>query len=258
MRAHKLYFAFWLPITVLCAVMVRSFVHIVVNLPSIPSQGMEALGAVFVPIILAPYYPFIIGFVLCAILRPRLSSLRRTVVIPTILATAAVAMAAPFIPRSSQQNYDVPFVFVDPQGNPVPELTVRYTLQTPQALPMRDYKPRIDKTITVRDGHLTITKERIDQLKLEIEKPAFDYLDVDVGQWLSDVPDYIHKVDISWKRNRDFNDTHRDSLATSLNWRPIHDGALRIVMFRRADVLRSPYPPYTEDNIRELDANNLR
>jgi hypothetical protein len=212
---------------------------------------MEALGALFVPIILAPYYSFIIGLVLCAILRPRLNSLRRTVVIPTILATAAAVIAVPFIPRSSQRTYDVPFIFVDPQGNPVPALTVRYTLQTPQAFPMRDYKARVDKTIIVRDGHLTITKERIEQLQLEIEEPTFDYVNVYVGQWLSDVPDYIHKVDISWKRNRDFNDTHKDSLAISLNWRPIHDGAVRIVMFRQPDVLQSPYPPYNDANVHE-------
>jgi len=227
------------------------FVHVVMKLPSFSGHEMEALGAVFVPIILAPYYPFIIGFVLCAIFRPRLHSLRRTVVVPTILVTAAAAIAVPLIPRSSQRTYDVPFVFVDPQGNPVQELTVRYTLQTPQALPTTDYKPRVDKTITVRDGHLTIAKERVEQLKLEIAAPDFDYLDVDIGQWVSDVPDYIHKVDFWWRKDKMFQ-TRSDSMSTSVNWRPVHDGVLRIVMFRHTDALQSPYPPYTEDNIREL------
>jgi hypothetical protein len=251
MRAHKLYFAFWFPITVICAVAVFSFVYILTNLPRFPRDGMDALLELPTVIVLAPHLPFVLGFIICVVLHPRRSSMRRSIVIPTVVLTAAATAAVRFIPRKTEPTYNVVFEFVDLQGQPTPELTVRYTLETPQFLHLKDYHPPTPQTASVRDGHLTIPKKRIEQLKLEVEAPAYYYLAVDIGQWVEDVPDYIHKIDFYWRRDKTFG-TRDDSMYASINWRPIHDRVLRVVMLRHVDPLQPPYPPYTEEDFRAI------
>jgi len=52
-----------------------------------------------------------------------------------------------------------------------------------------------------------------------------------------------------------FQQIRENSLCTAMNWRPVGDKTLRVVMFRHSDALKSPYPVYTDADIRELDSN---
>lgn len=183
-----------------------------------------------------------------------MSSLRRAIVVPTVLLTVASAISLPFIPRKSEQTYNVAFEFFDPQGQPATGLTVRYTLEPPQFIRLKDYKPPIPQEAVVSNGRLTITKKRIEQLKLEVEASGFYHLRIDVPQWVSSVPDYIHKIDFWWLRDK-ARQTRNDSMSTSLNWRPVSDKVLRVIMLRHSDTLRLPYSPYTEEDYRELGSN---
>jgi hypothetical protein len=89
---------------------------------------------------------------------------------------------------------------------------------------------------------------------MELEAPGHYFLQVDVPQWVTDVPDYLHKIDIGWLRDKSLQ-TRDDSLYTALNWRPVRDKTLRLVMLRHSDALQSPYPTYTERDIRDLESN---
>lgn len=254
LRAHPLFFIVWFLLTVVCAWESISFIHILTNTWYPGGQGMESLGWLKVYSVWGTFLPFVTGFALCLFLRPRISSSRRAIVIPTVLLTGAAALSLSFIPRKAELAYDVAFEFVDPQGQSVPELTVRYTLETPQFLRLKDYQPPIPQVTVVRGGHLIISKKRIEQLKLEVEELGFYHLGIDVPQWVSTAPDYIHKIDFWWRRDK-ARQTRDDSMSTSLNWRPVRDKVLQVIMLRHSDTLQLPYSPYTNEDYRELDAN---
>ena len=178
--------------------------------------------------------------------------MRLSVILPTVLLTGAAAAAIFFMPRARDRTYDVALEFVDAQGHVTPELTVHCTLEMPGDGLLK-YRPP-PKVVIVSDGRLTITKKRIEHLKLEVKASGFYLLDVEVGEWFYDVPDYIHKVDFSW-RSDEASQTYNDSITGSKNWRPVRDKTLRVVMLRYTDALHLPFPRYTEEGVRELDMN---
>lgn len=213
---------------------------------------MEVLAG---PVLLA-LLTSIIGFVACLKFHPRGTALRLSVMLPTVLLTGAVAAAIYFMPRAKDRTYDIALEFVDAQGQTSPELTVHYTLEMPSD-GSRFTSPTLPQVAIVSNGRLTISKKRIEHLKIEVEAPGFYRLAVNVGEWFYDVPDYIHKIDFSWQGDKT-SQTHNDSMSDSLNWRPIRDKILRVVMFRHTDALRLPFPSYTEEDVRELDTNKKR
>ena len=214
---------------------------------------MEVLAG---PVLLA-LLTSIIGFVACLKLHPRGTALRLSVMLPTVLLTGAAAAAIYFMPRAKDRTYDIALEFVDAQGQPTPELIVHYTLEMPGDRLLKYKAPTPPQVAIVHDGRLTITKKRIEDLKLEVEAPGFYHLAVDVGEWFYDVPDYIHKIDFSWRGDK-ASQTHNESLSGSLNWRPVRDKILRVVMLRHTDALRLPFPRYTEEDVRETDTNRKR
>lgn len=213
-------------------------------------EGMSGMGYGFGQAIVLSALPAIPVLIAVSILRPRRSACRTWVVVSTVFLTAAVPAAVWMWPKKADLTYEVVFSIVDEAGKLLQDCEVNYKLEPPE-LQHRG----ISKILPVSGGNLTITKKRGENLYLQVRARDFCILDVEIGHWFYDVPDYIHKVNLSWRHDNSGMTSADNSCHTAVNWRPASQGPLRLIMLRIAGPPKSPYPPYTEETYRELEAN---
>lgn len=253
-RSHPLYFVFWFPVFVASlAVSAFAIFGLFWMATTKAPEGMSGMGYGFGQAIVLSTLPAIPVLFAGAIFRPRRSACRPWVVVLTAFLTAAVPAAVWVWPKKADMTYDVVISIVDEAGNPLSDCEVDYRLEPPE-LQHRG----ILKTLPVPAGNLTITKRRGEMLYIQVRAGDFCILDAEIGHWFYDVPEYIHKVNLSWRHDNSGTTSAANSCHTAMHWRPVSDGSLRLIMLRRAGPPQSPYPPCTEETYRELEANRSR
>lgn len=255
MRGNPKYFIFWLPATCVCALNLFAFLSI---WPQAPPSGpeMENLGALMTFYVAARFLPLSVVFFVLLFFYPRLSAIRLHTVLPTILVSTAVFAVIFFWIRSAQEwqheQYTFPLRFVDTSGTVVSNIKIHVKWIGPELL-----KPvTTQNEFVLETGIYNLTKERLQSVQIRIEKDGFYNSEVDVGQWVKpQIKNYTHKIDITW--TKDWKGWIRGTMInTSKNWHPESDGAFKLVMIKLNDPLVSPYPEYTDKDVREIEIQN--
>lgn len=253
-RSHPLYFVFWFPVFVasLLGSVGAIYGFYWMATAEVP-DGMSGMVHGYVQAMYLAMIPAIPVLITLGICLPRKRACRPWVVALTMLLTAGVPAAIKMWPKKADIAYIVAISIVDEDGKPLPHCEVEYKLETPEL----QHRGR-PITLHVTEGDINITKKRGETLFAQVRTQDFCILDVEIGQWFYDVPDYIHQVRLSWRHDNSGTTNAENSCHTAVNWRPVSQGPLRLILLRRAGPPQSPYPPYTEETYRELEANRSR